>query len=56
MVKFIEHNAEVIQQDIDDETEENYNMEKEKLIRMGKMEVNQLFNKKTKLLNKERAT
>lgn len=56
MVNFIAHSAEIIQQDIDSETEENCYIVKEKLLRTGKMEVNQLFNKKIKLLNRERAT
>lgn len=55
MVKFLDHSAEVKEQKIDSVAEEKYNIEKEKLIHKGIMEVNQLYNNKTKLLNKERA-
>lgn len=56
MVKFIEHSAELMVQEIEREMNESYYTEKEKLIRIGIMEVNQMYNKKTKLLQRGRAT
>lgn len=56
MSKFIDHDAIEIEQNIDDITENNYLMEKEKLIHRGIMEINQLYNNKIKLINRKTAT
>lgn len=56
MVKFIEHGAELMVQEIDKATEEAFNIEKEKIISRGIMEIDQLYNKKTKMVHRETAT
>lgn len=53
MTKFIEHDADKIEQKIDKMTKDDYLKEKEKLILKGIMEINQLYNKNMKRLNKE---
>lgn len=56
MIKFIEHDADKMEQGVNNLTEEIYNTEKEKLTQIGIMEVNQLYNKKMNLINRETAT
>lgn len=56
MIKFIDHDAEEMAQNIDLSSEENYEVEKEKLVCQGMMEIDQLHNKKMKLVNRETAT
>lgn len=56
MIKFIDHDAKEMEQDIDEFTEENYQNEKEKLIYAGKMKIDQLYNKNIKLVNRKTAT
>lgn len=56
MIKFIDHDALEIEQNIDDFTEKNYQSEKEKLIRIGAMKIDQLYNKNMKHVNRKTAT
>lgn len=56
MIKFIEHDADKMERGVDNLTEELYNTEKEKLTQIGIMEVNQSYNKKMNIINKETAT
>lgn len=56
MVKFIEFEADEIEQNIDTQSENKYHTEKKETILKGKMEINQLYNKKTKLMNRTTAT
>jgi len=53
IVKFIEHNAEEAEEDINTLIEENYRNEKDNLLQTGRMQINQLYNKKMKLVNRE---
>ncbi|KAL5235536.1 hypothetical protein ACI65C_002946 [Semiaphis heraclei] len=55
MVKFIEFEADEIEQNIDTQSEDEYRFKKNEMILKGKMEVNQLFNKKTNLMNRKTA-
>lgn len=55
MIKFIDHDAEYIANDTNSSTEEKYNMEKENLISIGKMRIDQLYEKKMKLIEREKA-
>lgn len=56
MIKFMDHDSDELVQNIDESSQESYEAEKEKLILKGTMEVNQLYNKKTILVNRETAT
>lgn len=56
MIKFLDHDADEMEQAIDNLKETIYITEKEKLIHIGIMEINQLYNKKMKLINRETAT
>ncbi|XP_060849469.1 V-type proton ATPase subunit E-like [Rhopalosiphum padi] len=56
MVKFMEHEANEIEQNIDTQSEDEYNNKKNEIILKGKMEINQLYNKKTKLMKRTTAT
>ncbi|VVC39217.1 ATPase, V1/A1 complex, subunit E [Cinara cedri] len=56
MIKFIDHDADEMKQGIDDLAEETFYAEKEKLISIGITEVDQLYNKQLKLINRETAT
>jgi len=49
MVKFIEFEADEIKQNIETQSEKKYHKKKEEIILKGKMEINQLYNKKTNL-------
>lgn len=53
ITKFIEHDADKIEQKIDRMTKEDYHKEKEKITFQGMMEINQLYNKNMKRLNRE---
>lgn len=52
----MDHDAEETAQNIEGSSEENYKTEKEKFVRQGMMEINQLYSKKMKLVNRETAT
>ncbi|XP_026808481.1 V-type proton ATPase subunit E-like [Rhopalosiphum maidis] len=56
MVKFMEFEANEIEQNIDTQSEDEYNNKKNEIILKGKMEINQLYNKKTKLMKRTTAT
>jgi len=56
MAKFIDHDADEEEQNIDSISEENSETEKVNLIRQGILEINQIYNKKIKLINRETAT
>jgi len=56
MVKFIEFEADEIEQNIDAESVDEYRIKKNEMILKGKMKVNQLFNKKTNIINRTTAT
>lgn len=52
----MKHDSEEIEHDIDVFTEENFCSDKDKLVRTGIMQINQLYNKKMQLVNRETAT
>lgn len=52
----MKHDSEEIEHDIDILTEEHFCSDKDKLIRTGIMKINQLYNKKMQLVNRETAT
>ncbi|XP_060871846.1 V-type proton ATPase subunit E-like [Metopolophium dirhodum] len=56
MVKFIEFEADEIIQNIETQSEDEYHMKKKEMILKEKMEINQLYNKKTNLINRTSAT
>ncbi|XP_025192598.1 V-type proton ATPase subunit E-like [Melanaphis sacchari] len=56
MVKFIEFEANEIEKNIDTQSEDEYNIKKNEIILKGKMKINQLYNKKTKLMKRTTAT
>jgi len=56
MVKFIEFEADEIIQNIETQSENEYHMKKNKMILKEKMEINQLYHKKTNLINRTSAT
>jgi len=56
MVKFIEFEADEIVQNIETQSEDEYHNKKDEMILKGKMEINQLYNKKTNLMNRTTAT
>lgn len=52
----MEHEANEIEQNIDTQSKDEYNNKKNEIILKGKMEINQLYNKKTKLMKRTTAT
>ncbi|KAL4090320.1 hypothetical protein QTP88_025181 [Uroleucon formosanum] len=56
MVKFIEFEADEIVQNTETQSENEYHMKKKEMILKGKMEINQLYNKNTNLINSTSAT
>lgn len=50
------HDLKGVERDMDILTEDNFSKDKDKLIRTGIMQINQLYNKKMQLVNRETAT
>jgi len=52
----MEFKADEIEQNIDSQSEDKYHTKKNEMILRGKMEINQLYNKKTNLMQKTTTT
>jgi len=56
MIKFIESEANENEKNIDTQSENEFNIKKDEIILKGKLEIDQLYKKKTKLMKRTTAT